>query len=66
MEQKEVTIRRPLTETRSSEAGPGGDSEELLPHVRGWGGVAREARERCEKGAEAVKKVRLRRNRSGE
>ena len=34
--------------------------------TRGWGGVAREARERCEKGTDAVRKLRLRRNRSGQ
>ena len=64
----EKTLKRARNETTplesaSSDARP---AEEILPHVRALGGVAREARRSCEKGAEAMKKLHLRRNRSGE
>ena len=67
MEQKKQTIRRSREETIPVETASGdGGSEALLPAVHGWAGVAREAYENCEKGEEAVKKVQLRRNKSGQ
>ncbi len=66
---EKTTTRRPEAiqqEVQEAALAADAPAEELLPRVRSWGGVAREALQDCERGAEAVKKIRLRRNRSGQ
>ena len=45
---------------------PGSSSGELLAQARGWGAVAREAYDDCDKGRDAEAELHRRRNRSGQ
>lgn len=68
MDQEKRITRRSRDDTNPLESASADNdgSPGLLPAVRGWGGVAREAHDNCERGEDAIKKVRLRRNKSGE
>ena len=66
---EKTTTRRPEEieqEVKQAASATDTPAEQLLPRVRSWGGVAREALQDCERGAEAVEKIRLRRNRPGQ
>ncbi len=69
MERKKTTTRRTRRQAPPS-AGPGDPSDpsagNLLEQARGWGEVAREAYDDCEKGKDAEAELHRRRNRSGQ
>ena len=69
MERKKTTTRRarrraPPTGGPGDSTGPSSGS--LLEQARGWGEVAREAYDDCEKGRDAEAELHRRRNRSGQ
>jgi hypothetical protein len=60
------TAVRERTETASAQAHLGGSTGELLQSTLGWAAVAREAFENVERGADAERELRRRRNASGQ
>ena len=66
MEQKQRTIRRRERPEGPSGESAGSTSTSLLERARGWGVVAREAYDDCERGSEAEAEVLRRRNRPGQ
>ena len=64
---EQTRTARPRKQTAD---GPGDhtpdEESSLLQQAAAWGGVARQAREDCEKGAEAEQELLRRRNRSGQ
>lgn len=66
---EEITIVRASAETRTQQSGsggPAGGSADILPHVLGWGGVARQAHAECAKAADAAQELTRRRNGPGQ
>ena len=70
MESKKTTTRRRTRPEAPAGGGPtdgpGASSGNLLDQARGWGEVAREAHDECEKGENAEAELHRRRNNSGQ
>ncbi len=70
MERKKTTTRRRARREAPAGGGPpdslDSSSGNLLEQARGWGEVAREAYDDCEKGRDAEAELHRRRNRSGQ